>query len=71
MITKRTLLCALAFAAHRSPPRTRPGRGRAEGPLVLAVHPSVPAKTVAELAAHAKPNTGKLNYVLLQRRCYD
>jgi tripartite-type tricarboxylate transporter receptor subunit TctC len=34
----------------------------AEGPLVLAVHPAVPAKTVAELVAHAKANTGKLNY---------
>jgi tripartite-type tricarboxylate transporter receptor subunit TctC len=34
----------------------------AEGPLVLAVHPSVPAKTVAELVAHAKTNAGKLNY---------
>jgi tripartite-type tricarboxylate transporter receptor subunit TctC len=34
----------------------------AEGPLVLAVHPAVPAKTVAELVAHAKANAGKLNY---------
>jgi tripartite-type tricarboxylate transporter receptor subunit TctC len=30
-------------------------------PLVMAVHPSVPAKTVAEFVAHAKATLGKIN----------
>jgi tripartite-type tricarboxylate transporter receptor subunit TctC len=31
-------------------------------PEVLAVHPSVPARTLAELVAHAKANPGKINF---------
>src|SRR5438552_9610357 len=31
-------------------------------PVVMEVHPSVPAKTVAELVAYAKQNPGRLNF---------
>ena len=34
----------------------------ARGPLVLAVHPWVPAMTVPELIAYAKKNPGKINF---------
>ena len=31
-------------------------------PLVLAVHPALPVKDIAQLAAHARANAGKLNF---------
>ena len=35
--------------------------GISRAPLVMAVHPSVPAKTVPEFIAHAKANPGKIS----------
>ncbi len=39
-----------------------PVAGVSIGPLVVVVHPAVPAKTVPELVAYAKDHPGKLNY---------
>jgi tripartite-type tricarboxylate transporter receptor subunit TctC len=39
-----------------------PVAGLAELPLVMEVHPSLPAKTVAEFTAYAKANPGKINF---------
>jgi tripartite-type tricarboxylate transporter receptor subunit TctC len=38
-----------------------PVAGISQGPLVLTVHPSVPAKSVPEFIAYAKANPGKIN----------
>jgi tripartite-type tricarboxylate transporter receptor subunit TctC len=35
--------------------------GLAELPLIMSVHPGVPARSVAEFVAHAKANPGKIN----------
>jgi tripartite-type tricarboxylate transporter receptor subunit TctC len=40
----------------------RPVASIARVPYVMVVHPSVPAKTVAEFVAYAKANPGKLNF---------
>jgi tripartite-type tricarboxylate transporter receptor subunit TctC len=39
-----------------------PVAGIMRNPLIMAVHPSIPANTVAELIAYAKANPGKLNF---------
>ncbi|GJD50806.1 hypothetical protein OPKNFCMD_3552 [Methylobacterium crusticola] len=39
-----------------------PVAGIMRNPLMMVVHPSVPASTVAELITHAKTNPGQLNF---------
>jgi tripartite-type tricarboxylate transporter receptor subunit TctC len=39
-----------------------PVAGIMRNPLIMAVHPPIPARTVAELIAYAKANPGKLNF---------
>jgi tripartite-type tricarboxylate transporter receptor subunit TctC len=39
-----------------------PVAGLADGPNVMEVHPSVPARTVAEFIAYAKANPGKISF---------
>jgi tripartite-type tricarboxylate transporter receptor subunit TctC len=39
-----------------------PVAGIMRNPLIMAVHPSIPAKSVVELIAYAKANPGKLNF---------
>ena len=39
-----------------------PVAGLADGPNVLEVHPSIPARTVAEFIAYAKANPGKISF---------
>ena len=39
-----------------------PVAGLADGPNVMEVHPSVPAKTVAEFIAYARANPGKISF---------
>jgi tripartite-type tricarboxylate transporter receptor subunit TctC len=39
-----------------------PVAGIMRNPLIMAVHPSIPAKTVVELIAYVRANPGKLNF---------
>jgi tripartite-type tricarboxylate transporter receptor subunit TctC len=54
-----TLFPNLPFDTHRD---LAPVTLLAQSPNVLVVHPSVPAKSFAELVAYAKANPGKLNF---------
>jgi tripartite-type tricarboxylate transporter receptor subunit TctC len=54
-----TLFKNLPFDTHKD---LTPVTLLAQSPNVLVVHPSVPAKSLKELIAHAKANPGKLNF---------
>jgi tripartite-type tricarboxylate transporter receptor subunit TctC len=57
---------AIAYSLFRNlpykPENLQPVSNMIRGPNVLVVHPSVPAKNVAELVAHLKANPGKFSY---------
>jgi tripartite-type tricarboxylate transporter receptor subunit TctC len=52
-----TILFDLPFNLHRD---IAPVSGLIDYPMVMVAHPSVPAKTVAEIIAHARANPGKV-----------
>jgi tripartite-type tricarboxylate transporter receptor subunit TctC len=56
-----TLLLAAVPNAVNTTRDTAPIAGITRVPLVILLHPSVPAKTVPELIAYAKANPGKVN----------
>src|SRR5215204_2811220 len=61
--TSLSIAPALFKAVDYDPVKSfAPVAGVSVGPMVVVVHPSVPARTVGELVAHAKANPGKLNY---------
>ncbi len=61
--TSLSIAPALFRAVDYDPVKSfAPVAGVSVGPMVVVVHPSVPARTVGELVAHAKANPGKLNY---------
>ena len=61
--TSLAIAPALTANAGYDPVRSfTPVAGVSSSPMHLAVGPSVPAKTVAELLAYAKANPGKLNF---------
>ena len=60
--TERDQRDALRQAQFQFHPRHRAGRRHhPRTPIVMVVHPSVPAKTVPEFIAYAKANPGKIN----------
>jgi tripartite-type tricarboxylate transporter receptor subunit TctC len=58
LIVNKLLFPKLAYDPDALVPVSR----LATNPIVLAVHPQVPAKTLQDLIAYAKANPGRLNY---------